>query len=149
MEIIINIKMAAVIVILFALIQFCGSVYIKTKIEASVKEGYSKILEEYKFELKAREQTTKVAEYLALYIANSDNFLRMNQLSFELALWLPEDTYKKLGKAVKKTEGGKNIYEVLVEIKEGLLQKKTELTDEDIIWHAEGVGSKRTDTTIK
>lgn len=143
MEIKINLTTATLIIIAISIIQFLIANWTKSRIDNSIKAEYAKILEDYKFDLKAREQAAKVAEYIALYQEDSKNFSRMNQLSFELALWLPEDIYKNLGKALIKADGEKNIFQVLVDIRKVILRKPTGLTDKDIIFHAEGIGKKR------
>lgn len=136
---------ASFLIVCIGVIQFLFSIWIKSRLENSIKSEYDRFLEDYKFDLKAREQAAKVAEYIALYYENSDNFARMNQLSFELALWLPADIYKSLGKALKKEEGEKNIFQILIDIRKIILRNPGDLTDKNIIWHAEGAGRNRAD----
>jgi hypothetical protein len=60
--------------------------WLKSHFENSIKYKYDKYLEEYKYEIKIREQAARVSEYLALarrlkeYSMESD-YERANQLS--------------------------------------------------------------------
>jgi hypothetical protein len=76
-------------------------------IEAKIKSYFDRALEDYRFELKTREQAAQIAEYAALAwtIKETDSpetYRRANQLSWQLFLWLPADVYRKLGKSLAK-----------------------------------------------
>ena len=91
MEIKISLTTASFIVIAFFIIQFLLTNWTKSHIDNSVKVGYSKVIEDYKFDIKVREQATRVAEYLALArrlkeTSPESDYERANQLSWELAM---------------------------------------------------------------
>jgi hypothetical protein len=72
-------------------------------VEARIKSHFDRISEDYKFELRAHEQGVKIAEYAALAIDlkvddSVETYRRVNQLAWELFLWLPDDVYRKLAK---------------------------------------------------
>lgn len=166
MTITISIPTAAFVILAFAVIQFLGVTWIKAKVENSIKSKYDKLLEEYKLELRsvensiksdydklleeyrfglrAREKAEKICEYAALYIKNEPtDFPRMNQLSFELSLCLPVDIYKSLGKALQRTEGEKNLLEVLLDVREFILNDPVDNDfAEKIISHGVGFGTQ-------
>lgn len=64
-------------------------------------------------------------------------------MSWELAMWLPEDVYKSLGKAMSSPSKDINPLSVVIDVRKVLLSEKAgELTPEDVIHHAPGVGKK-------
>lgn len=147
MTITISFKTATFIVLCLGAIQFLVTEWTKARLQYSIKSEYDKIIEEYRFDLKAREQAAKVSEYVALYHHDPNNFLKMNQLSFELFLWLPEDIYKNLGKALIREKGAKNLGEILVDIRKILLKDKAEhISDDDLIVHGKDIGKSREQT---
>ena len=48
-----------------AIVQSVLFVWFKTRLEASIKSEKDRILEEYRYEIKAKEQAAKVAEYFS------------------------------------------------------------------------------------
>ncbi len=141
MKLEITIKYAAVIVLAFSVVQFLLSIWVKSQIENAIEMKYARLLEDYRYTLRAKERAEIVAEYLALYTHESTSYQRLNQLSMELALWLPADLYKRLAKAMQKFSAGdhegENIITVLMDIRSFLLGDTGGLTDEDIIVHRE------------
>lgn len=83
----------------------------------------------------------KFVEYLSLYFVDSQNFQRMNQLSWELAIWLPADLYINLGKALRKVEG-KNIPDVVVDVRRWLYEDPGDLCGDNVIIHAKDIGKQ-------
>lgn len=127
------------------IIQFLLSNWIKSRLENSIKAEYDKLIEEYKFELRAKERAEKVAQYLSLYFKNSQNFQELNQLSWELALWLPDYVYKNLTKALKNIGPEMDItkptiLDILIDTRKVLLKKPGSLTGNDIIVHGKDLG---------
>ena len=66
MQIVLSIGDAAFFLLGIAALQFLLGIWIKSRLETSIKSEYDKLLEDYRFDLKAREQAAKVAEYMAL-----------------------------------------------------------------------------------
>jgi hypothetical protein len=120
-------------------------------------EGYKKnivrennrLLEELRWEFKVREQAAKVAEYmdLARHLGKDspdDVYHKANVLAWELAMWLPTEIYRKLGKSL--TDKGVEIspLDVVVEVRKILLKDKSgNLCADDIIHHARGIGERK------
>jgi hypothetical protein len=84
----------------------------------------NKALEDYKFQLKIREQAAKVAELCVLSLEPKKNAERFNQLAWELSLWLPAEIYCDLARCLCKAEGAKNIKDILIDVRKHLLGKK-------------------------
>jgi hypothetical protein len=143
----ITITTAFFILIGIGIIQFLLAEWIKSRIENSIKAEYDKILEEYRYNLKVKERAEKIAEYLSLYYEDSQNFQRLNQLSWELSLWLPSDIYINLGKSLKNIGPGmdlskKTVLDILIDTRRLLLKDSGNLKAGNIIVHGKGIGKK-------
>jgi len=116
-------------------------------VDAKIKSYFDRALEDYRFELKTREQASQIAEYAALAwtIKDTDNpetYRRVLQLSWQLFLWLPPDVYRKLGKGLVHKDA-KELTESLVEVRKLLLKDSAgNLGIDDIIIHGPGIGKK-------
>ncbi len=148
MKIEIDIKIVTILVILFSIVQFISTIWIKSSIENSISAKYDKVLEDYKYDMRVKEKAEKVAEYLSLYIQDSNDFQKLTQLSFELALWLPDDTYKILKRALFNMGPDMDmkqatVLDVLIEVRKSILKNPGALTKDDIIIHKKDIGIKK------
>lgn len=141
MNIILKSWHAVLIALVIAGGQLVATTWIKTEIENSIKSKYD-------IELKAKERAEKVAEYMALarklkVDSSDEDYLKANRLSWELAMWLPTDVYKSLGKAITKPDKEINPLSVVISVRKVLLGNNAgDLKQEDIIHHAPGIGRK-------
>jgi len=106
-----------------------------------------KYVENLRWDFKVREQAARVAEYMAIAreLKETDPpelYRKMNQLSWELAMWLPGHLYKSMSKSiVDLNDENNNPLTVVIAIREYLLNKKnTGLASEEILHHAPGIG---------
>lgn len=145
----VSITTATFIIIGIGIIQFLLAQWTKSRIDASIKAEYAKILEDYRFDIKTREQAIKVAEYMSIArnlkeSSLDEDYRKANQLAWELAMWLPTDVYKKLGQALSSPNKEINPLSVSIEIRKMLLKDKAgDLTQDNIIHHAPGIGKNR------
>jgi hypothetical protein len=114
--------------------------WLKTSFAASIKAKYDRRLEEFRYEVKVREQAAKVAEYFSYFYhlqstSSESYYRRANQLGWELALWLPEDVYRHIAKAVDGPDPNHNILTSIIEIRKLLLQTPDSLTADEIFYH--------------
>lgn len=135
MNIEISIWYAAALVVSWALIQFLASEWIKSRILKSIEHEYQKRLEEYRYDIKVREQASRVAEYLSLRNSDKNDVYTMNKLSWELALWLPADVYQKLAHVVVDSPDPKRYKEILIEVRRLLLRDSGDKLTWDNIIH--------------
>ena len=132
-----------IIFFLLAILQFLLSIWIKSRLESSIKHEYDKLVEEYRYDIKTREQASKIAEYLSIIEGkrldptSEFDFRRANKLAWELLLWLPENLYLELKETLdpKNTDIKKNTFKVLLKIREHLRKEKTIITDNDVFFH--------------
>ena len=148
MQIVLSLTDALLVLLGLGVIQFLLSLWIKARLESSIKSEYDKLLEDYRFDLRVREQAEKTAEYIALArnlaeTSSEADYRRANQLAWELALLLPDDLYRNLGKALATPSANNNILSVLIEIRKLLLKTPGTLNDNEVIHHAPNVGAIR------
>jgi len=119
--------------LLLAVVVFLISLWVKTRVEESIKRIYAEKLEDYKRELSVRDQAARVAELLALVrTGTAADIAKANQLSWEMSLWLPKETAKRLAQNLSKARGAPSHTELLLEIRcilLGLKEKDLEETD--------------------
>ena len=130
---------AAVLSVLYGFVLWFGAQLFGAKI----KSHFDKAIEDYKFELRAHEQAAKIAEYLSLHPLKDNDpeekYQRANQLGFELFLWLPAKTYRKLGHGLKGST--KELSEAIVGVRKQLLKDRAgNLGPDDIIVHYPNIG---------
>ena len=107
------------------------------------------------WERKVKEQSERVAEYLALARqlseeSTKDDYIRANQLSWELAMWLPDEIYKKAVHAIVKPDSENNELSTVIEVRALLLKKEAgSLTKNDIAHHAPGIGKDSNNKRFK
>jgi len=116
-----------------------------------LKTSLQKELEEFKADLlwdqKIRQEASKVAEYLALARdldkGTQEDCRRATQLSWELAMWLPEDIYKAATTSLINRSSETNELSTVISVRRLLLKEKAgNLTQENVAHHALGIGKK-------
>ncbi|MDD2059125.1 hypothetical protein NPS58_17005 [Pseudomonas putida] len=129
---------------LFSVLTFLVNLYVTEKLRQSLQRENNKIVEGLKWDLKVREQSVKVAEYLALaYRLRSEDsdelYRRADQLGWELSIWLPADIYRMVAKAVHEPDIHINVLSALVEVRKYLLKSDAgNLSSTEILFHHPG-----------
>lgn len=135
-------------IVLFGALQYLASVWISERLKTSLQKEHSSFLENLKWELKVREQAVRVAEYLALARnlkeeSPDSDYRKANQLSWELAMWLPEDIYKEMTNAIIQPSNNTNELTTVLSVRSLLLKEKAgKLTPNNIAHHGPGIGKK-------
>lgn len=104
-----------VIAALFAMLWFA--------LQTKAKSSMDGVLEDYRFQIRTREQAAKVAELCVLALKPKENAQRFNQLAWELSLWLPAGVYCDLSRCLCNEQGAKNIKDILIDVRKHLLGK--------------------------
>lgn len=116
---------------------------LKRHIESFVDKRLKAFAIQAEWDQKVREQASKVAEYLSLALvpdAKKDHkdFARLNQLGWELAMFLPSDTYKAV---VASLLNPPLTFDAVLEVRNYLVGDKLGiLTSNDLAVHAPGIG---------
>jgi hypothetical protein len=124
-----------------AILQLLSTIWLRTRLEASIRAEKDRLLEEYKYEIRAKEQAAKVAEYFSYFFrlkdtSSDEEYRRANQLGWELALWLPSDVYRQVSKAVSHNNSENNILSSLIAVRKLLLSQPGDLSANELFFHA-------------
>ena len=132
-----------------AALQFLVGLWLAERFKAKLQLESAGILESIRWETRVREQAAKVAEYMALARelgdkTTPDEYRRANQLAWELALWMPAQTYRNLSRALTSPDETTNPLSVIAEVRHLLLEGKLgALTQNEVIHHGPGIGRIR------
>ena len=135
-------------VVSLAALQFLVSLLVSERLKASLQKETGRFLETLRWELKVREQAAKVAEYMALARdlredSSVGDYRNANRLAWELALWLPANVYRAVGKAISAPDSKTNPLSVVVDVRRVLLGEAAgDLVPDNIIHHAPGIGRR-------
>lgn len=138
-------------VVILGVLQYLVSLWIEERLKVSLQKEHSVFLENLKWEVKVREQAVRVAEYLALARGLKEDspdsdYRKANQISWELAMWLPEDIYKEMVGAIVAPSEKANELTTTISVRKLLLKEKAgNLAPENIAHHAPGIGKKTAD----
>lgn len=122
------------------------SLWIGERFKSALLKENEKFYETLRWETKAREQAVKVAEYLSISLqlkkeSNEDLYRRANQLGWELAMWLPEEIYRSMSKAIINHDENVNPLTVVLEVRKHFLGSGAgDLSQADIMMHGPGIG---------
>lgn len=137
-----------IITILLGVFQWILSLWIKTRLEESIRHEYSKKLEEYKFEYIQKEKAEIIAKLFAKWIKyggktnevltkeqQSDYYEELNRMSFEATLWIQDEILvKEIMKPLAHDKDARGIKDLIMQAREMILGKKNaNLKWEDIV----------------
>ena len=148
MEIIIGILSSLSTTVLISIFAFLARNLFIERFKLALQKEHSKFLDELQWNRKVQEQAARVAEYLALArrlreSSPESDYERANQLSWELAMWLPEEIYKQMTHAIVRPDQGVNELSVTISVRKLLLGEKAgNLGPDDIAHHVPGIGKK-------
>jgi hypothetical protein len=139
----------AIGVIILGCLQFLLALWITERLKAALQRETNAVLEKMRWDFKVREQAAKVAEYMALARnlredSPEEDYRMANRLAWELAMWLPADTYKALGKALATPDASVNPLSVAIAVRGILLGPAAgDLAQDHVIQHAPAIGKQR------
>jgi len=107
--------------VLVAGIFFMIKKWIEHRIAQSIKHEYDKKLEQLKNEISARNRAVLVAELISEWIDCPKERVKLNRLTFEAFLWLPENVARELSKALAHDPSAKDIRAILLMVRHHLL----------------------------
>ena len=107
--------------------------WIQSRLSASIKYEYDRRFESIKREYERREKAAVVAELLAewTHVKYADT-KRLNQLLWELTLYLPAQLVRDIKAMCEKSQGGKDARQVLVAVRNHLLDGEDPITVDDV-----------------
>jgi len=149
MEIIVGVLLSSLsTTVLISILAFLARNLFIERLKLALQKEHSKFLDELQWNRKVQEQAARVAEYLALArrlkeSSPESDYERANQLSWELAMWLPDEIYKQMTFAIARPNQNVNELSVAISVRKLLLGEKAgNLGPDDIAHHAPGIGKK-------
>lgn len=107
--------------------------WFKFRLQYSIKHEYDKNIEKYKNELESRKKAELIAELLSEWLSFPDSQTKLNKLTFEAFLWLPDNIAKDLSNLLAHKENSPEVRDILLKIRQYLLNNNTNLESTDII----------------
>lgn len=95
---------------------------ITNKVE-SIKHDYNRQLEEFKQELLIKHKAEIIAELLAEWLAKPTDKKRLNELSFQAFLWLPDDICNELSDVLAHNTNYTTFREIIQKTRQHLLKE--------------------------
>jgi hypothetical protein len=115
-----------------AVVQALCAWWIQARLSASIKFEYDSRLEQLKREQDERLKAAAIAEFLAEWTHVKDDTKKVNQLLWELCLYLPASLVRDLRATVSKSPGHKSAPQLIVAIRHHLLGGKDPITERDV-----------------
>jgi hypothetical protein len=115
----------------FGVIQFVLAKWI----EGRISNRFAKFLEDYKYDIKVREQAAKIADFFAEWTLGAEaDKAKLNRYSMELSLWLPYELYSRFARCVTYQPGAPIYKDILIDIRKHLLKTEAgEMKAGDIV----------------
>jgi hypothetical protein len=123
----------AFIIIALAVVQALCAWWIQARLSASIKHEYDQKLEVLKHEQSRRERAAVIAEFLAEWTHVQEDTKRLNQLLWELCLYLPSPLVRDLKATASKAYGHKTAPQLIVAIRDHLLQGSDPIHEADVV----------------
>lgn len=117
----------------FAGLQVLATMWLKARLEASIRHEYDRQIELFRVEQRRRERAAMIAELFAEWSANPPDLKRLNRLSFEASLWLPAEIVPELAKRLCNAADAKDIKQLLVDVRRHLTGQTDAVEPEHIV----------------
>lgn|GEM_PF-6390441 len=115
-----------------AVLGYLGRIWLESRLKGSIDYENNQNLEKFKTEQLRREKAAVIAEFLAEWThLENGNTKKLNQLLWELSLYLPSQLIKDINSMVTSREG-KTAPEILVAIRNHLLENTDPIQISDI-----------------
>lgn len=133
------------IVSLAGVLQWLLAEWLKARLQASLKHEYdkklesikadlSKALEDYRAEIRRREEAAKVAEILANEFSENDASRSFNKLAWEIVLSMPPEVVATFAKCIQTGGFEVNPKDLVVQLR-GVFLGKTDSIDKALVLH--------------
>jgi len=109
------------------------SEWYKARITSSVAHEYARQLEAAKHQDQVRLKAACIAELLAEWLSMPDDFKRLNNLTFEAFLWLPDNIASDLSNVLSHKPGLITVRDVLLKVRMHLYAADTLIDASQII----------------
>lgn len=122
-----------------AMFGFISKKWIEARIQHSIKHEYDLKIERLREAALTKAKAELVAELFAEWLSYPDDQRRLNQLTLEAFLWMPEDILHDLSNLLAKKPGAPSIRELVIRVRSHLLGASTLPAHEVILFSQETV----------
>lgn len=120
-----------------AVLAFICKPWLEARIQQSVKHEYDLKIEKVRESSLVKAKAQLIAELFAEWLSYPDDQRRLNQLTLEAFLWLPEDILRDLSDLLAHVPGAPNARELIVRVRAHLLGASSLPPNEVIIFTQE------------
>jgi len=127
-------------------ISFLAKTWIVERIKLVLQKEHTQFDNDLQWEVKVKAE--RVAEYISLARSlqehsTEEDYKKANRLSWELAMWLPEEIFRQMVLAIASPTAKSNELVVVIAVRKLLLKERAgNLTENEIAHHAPGIGKK-------
>lgn len=107
--------------LLIGALLFLSKIWIESRIASSVKHEYDIKLREHERQNEIRTRAELISELMAEWISTEVDYKRLNQLSFQAFLWLPDALAVDLSNTLSHKANAKNLRQIIVGARKHLL----------------------------
>jgi hypothetical protein len=109
--------------------------WVGKRIESSIQHEYDKRLSSFEHNREVRLRAELVADLMAEWInaADTPNYYRLNQLSFQAFLWLPSSLARELSNTLAHKPKADDVREIILKVRRHLLDQTDDLEAEYVI----------------
>ncbi len=146
MEVVVGVLSSITTTMLLGIAGFLARNLILERLKHALQKEHTKFLDEIQWDRKAQLQAANVAEYLSLARSLKEtspegDYRRANQMSWELAMWLPPEVYRQMTTAIRSPSHSVNELTVVIAVRRVLLEERAgDLNSDEIAHHAPGIG---------
>lgn len=119
-----------IIIVILVAVQSILALWLKSSLTNSIKHEYDKKLEDFKRDQLRKDKAAVVAEFLAewTHLQGGDT-KRLNQLLWELSLYLPSELVKDIQSMVTNDCNRKSAAQILIAVRNHLLDNEDQLEE--------------------
>ena len=121
------------IIVTSGIISSAFGLWFKFRLQYSIKHECDKNIEKYNNELESRKKAELIAELLSEWLSFPNAQTKLNKLTFEAFLWLPDEIAKDLSNLLAHEEDAPEVRKILLKIRKYLLNENTNLESKEII----------------
>lgn len=139
---------SVVTTVFLSLVSLIAKTWIVERIKLIMQKEHTQFITDLQWEVKVKERAERVAEYISLARSlkedsSEDDYRKANKLSWEMAMWLPDDIYIQMVQAITNPNIKNNELTVVIAVRKLLLKENAgSLNPDHVAHHAPGIGRR-------
>lgn len=102
---------------ILAILQVLATMWLKARLEGSIKHEYDVSLEKLRRDLDRRERAAAIAALFAEWVAPDRSLKELNRLAWEASLWLPASIANDVNRRLSNAPDAPQVQDILVEVR--------------------------------